>query len=54
MTQFVCFSFFVFCFLVFLVFLRGGNRCLPQHRGDGFSLITKTQGGVGKPEAITD
>ena len=49
MTQFVCFSFFVF-----FCFPLGGNRCLPQHRGDGFSLITKTQGGVGKPEAITD
>ena len=27
----------------------GGNRCLPQHRRDGFSLITITPVGVGKP-----
>ena len=34
----------------FLVFFgRGGNRCLPQHRRDGFSLITITPVGVGKP-----
>ena len=38
MTQFFC-----------LFFLRGGNRCLPQHRRDGFSLITITPVGMGKP-----
>ena len=27
---------------LFFVFLRGGNRCLPQHRGDRFSFITIT------------
>ena len=26
----------------FVFFLRGGNRCLPQHRRDGFILITIT------------
>ena len=36
-------------FFLFFVFLRGGNRCLPQHRRDGFSLITITPVGVGKP-----
>ena len=29
--------------------LRGGNRYLPQHKRDGFSLITITPVGVGKP-----
>ena len=29
--------------VLFVVFsLKGGNRCLPQHRKDGFSLITIT------------
>ena len=32
----------------FLFFFRGGNCCLPQHRRDGFSLITITPMGVGK------
>ena len=35
--------------LLLLFFLRGGNRCLPQHRRDGFSLITITPVGMGKP-----
>ena len=35
--------------LLLLFFLRGGNRCLPQHRGDRFSLITITPVGMGKP-----
>ena len=30
-------------------FLRSGNHCLPQHRRDGFSLITITPVGMGKP-----
>ena len=34
---------------VLLFFLRDGNRCLPQHRRDGFSLITITPVGMGKP-----
>ena len=33
----------------FVFFLRGGNRCLPQHRRDGFSLITITPVSMGKP-----
>ena len=41
-TQFL---FFVFC----VFFGRGGNRRLPQHRRDGFSLIAITPVGVGKP-----
>ena len=45
-TQFVCL--FV-CFLLLLFFGRGGNHCLPQQRRDGFSLITITPIGVGKP-----
>ena len=41
---------FVVVVVVFLYFfLRGGNRCLPQHWRDGFSLITITPVGVGKP-----
>ena len=37
-------------FLYFvLFFLRRGNRCLPQHRRDGFSLIAITPVGMGKP-----
>ena len=35
--------------LLLLLFLRGGNRCLPQYRRDGFSLITLTPVGMGKP-----
>ena len=31
----------------FFFFLRGGNRCLPQHRKDGLSLITITTVGMG-------
>ena len=52
---FVCLLFrFIFCFFVFWVFLlffflRSGNRCLPQHRRDGFILITITPVGVVKP-----
>ena len=34
---------------VLLLFLRGGNRCHPQHRRDGFSLMTVTPVGMGKP-----
>ena len=34
----------IFCF-----FFRGGNHCLPQHRRDGFSLITITPLGMAKP-----
>ena len=41
---FSCF-FFIFCFFRF--FLRGGNRCLSQHRRNGFSLITITPVGAG-------
>ena len=33
-------------------FLTGGNRCLPQHRRDGFSLIIITPVGMGKPYGI--
>ena len=33
----------------FLFFFRGGNYCHPQHRKDGFSLITITPVGMGKP-----
>ena len=33
-----------FCFC-----LRGGIRCLPQHRRNGFSLITIIPVGMGKP-----
>ena len=40
-------------FFVFFLFLRGGNRCLPQHRIDGISLITITPAGMDKPSAIT-
>ena len=43
MTQFLCF------FFVLFFFGRGGNRCVPQHRRDGFSLITITPVSVGKP-----
>ena len=39
MTRFV-----LFCFV-----FRVGIRCLPQHRRDGFSLITITPVGMGKP-----
>ena len=38
---------------VFLIF-RSGNCCLPQHRRNGFSLITITPMSVGKPVAITN
>ena len=34
-------------FFIYL-FLRGGNRCLPLHRRDGFSLITITPMDMGK------
>ena len=40
--------------VVMFFFLRAGNGCLPQHRRDGFSLITITPLGMGKPYAITD
>ena len=40
--------------LLLFSFLRGGNRCLPQHRRDGFSIITITPMGMGKPYAIKD
>ena len=40
---------FFFVFFVLFFFLRGGNRCLPQHRRGGFSLITITPVGVEKP-----
>ena len=40
--------------VIIIFFLRGGNRCLPQNRRDGFSLITITPVGMGKPYAITD
>ena len=33
--------------LCFFCFFRGGNRCLPQHRKDGLSLITITPVGMG-------
>ena len=36
-------------FCLFVCFLRGGNRGLYRHRRDGFSLITITPVGVGKP-----
>ena len=39
----------LFCFLFFCFFLRGGNCCLPQHWRDGFSLMTITPVGMGKP-----
>ena len=29
--------------------LNGGNHCPPQHRRNGFSLITITPMGMGKP-----
>ena len=35
-------------FLLFFFLLRGGNRCLSQHTGDGFSLVTITTVGMGK------
>ena len=34
--------------LLFFFFLRGGNHCLPQHRRNGFSLVTTTPVGMGK------
>ena len=37
-----------------LGFFSGGNHCLPQHRRDGFILITIPQMGVGTPQAFTD
>ena len=42
MTQFFLFVFF---------FLRAGNRYLPQHKRNGFSLITITP--VGRGETLT-
>ena len=35
--------------LLLVFFLRRGNRCLLQHRRDGFSFITITPAGMGKP-----
>ena len=32
------------CYCCCCFFLRGGNCCLPQHRRDGFSLITSGYG----------
>ena len=37
------------CFVVVVIFLRGGNRCLPRYKRNGFSLITITPVGMGKP-----
>ena len=37
-----------------LGFFSSGNHCLPQHRRDGFNLITVTPMSVGKPQAITE
>ena len=39
----------VFWEVFYVFFLRGGNGCLPQHRRDGFSLMTITPVGMGKP-----
>ena len=33
---------------------RGDNPCFPQHKGDGFSLITITAMDLGKTWAISD
>ena len=53
MTQSFLFLFFfsfvyLFCFVLFCFSPRGGNCCLPQHRRDGFSLITTMPVRVGK------
>ena len=48
MTQLLLLLLFLLLLLL-LFFLKGGNRCLPQYRRDGFSLITIKPVGMGKP-----
>ena len=45
----LCMGWGVTAAVVVAFFHRGGNCCLPQHRRDGFSLITITPVGMGKP-----